>query len=74
MSRSFKRNLHDAIRRIDECGGRIPIIRKTRDRQVSHSHDCWMCERGTKPKRALWIKPRRRKEQRELQRIVKGEQ
>lgn len=70
MSRSRKRNFTAAVHRIDEEGGRVPIIRKEPDCRVSHSHDCYMCTQGTTPKRLLHIKPRRRREQRELQAYI----
>jgi hypothetical protein len=70
MSRSYKRNIYDAINRIYELGGRIPIIRRDGDRKVSHSGDCWMCVKGTCAKRVLIVKPRRRKERAQLARMV----
>lgn len=70
MSRSYKRDLADAMMCVD---GRIPVIRKNRDAYVSHSKACYMCGCGTAPKRLMHIKPRRRHDKREAQRIIDDE-
>lgn len=54
----------------EEYGGRVPIIRKDLDKNVSHAKTCYMCIKGTAPKRLLQVKPRRRKEKRQLQAAV----
>jgi hypothetical protein len=73
VSRSRKRNFPAAVSRIDEEGGRVPVIRKEPDCRVSHSHDCYMCEQGTTPKRLMHIKPRRRREQRDLRAAIEDD-
>lgn len=67
MSRSLKRSMMNALQRES---GRVPIIHKLPDGEVSHSKDCYMCHSGTKPKRMLFVKPRRAREKRELDKLV----
>ncbi|MBO1900910.1 hypothetical protein J4H92_02975 [Leucobacter weissii] len=72
MSRSTKRNFHQAFRSMwAQHGGRVPVIRKDRDKNVSHAKPCYMCIKGTAPKRLLQVKPRRRKEKRQLRKTVR---
>lgn len=70
MSRSFKRSILDAW---NHESGRVGIIRKHPDHEVCHSKDCYMCGNGKKPSRILHIKPRRAREKRELQAIIREE-
>lgn len=73
MSRSMKRNFYRAYRSAyEEHGGRVPIIRKDHDKDVSHAKPCYLCVRGTVPKRVLHVKPRRRKEKRQLRAEVRA--
>lgn len=62
MSRSYKQ---DTSKLIGE-DGHVHHLDDAPDSQVSHSRDCWLCASGTKPKRVLLGKPRRRAEDREL--------
>ena len=74
MSRSTKRNFYQAYRSVfEEHGGRVPVIRAGGDREVSHSKACYICQRGTLPKRILHIKPRRRREKEALRKIMRDE-
>lgn len=71
MSRSTKRNFYRAYRSAcAEHGGRVPIIRKDLDKNVSHAKPCYMCIKGTVPKRLFQVKPRRRREKRHLKTAV----
>lgn len=71
MSRSTNRNFYRAYRAAyEEHGGRVPSIRKDLDKNVSHAKPCYLCIKGTAPKRLLQVKPRRRKEKRQLQAAV----
>ena len=70
MSRSLKRSMMNAAMRES---GRVPVIRKIPDSEVSHSKDCYMCQNGTKPNRMLHIKPRRAREKRELRSLIAEE-
>lgn len=71
MSRSMRRNRVAAQYRVEKGGdGRVMIIRKDSDCNVSCSKPCYMCEKHSKPKLLLHIKPRRRLEQEELRRAV----
>lgn len=71
MSRTTKRNFYRAYRSVREGhGGRVPVVRTGGDREVSHSKACYLCQRGTLPKRILHIKPRRRREKETLHRIL----
>lgn len=63
MSHTFKRNFGKAY---DRESGRIPVIHKTPDYEVSHSKDCYLCCSGTRPKRLFQSKPDRRKNKQEL--------
>jgi len=40
------------------------------DKNVSHAKPCYLCVKGTAPKRLLQVKPRRRTEKRQLQAAV----
>lgn len=72
MSRSTKRNFYRAYRAAyEEHGGRVPIIRKDLDKNVSHAKPCYLCVKGTAPKRLLQVKPRRRREKGQLQAAVR---
>ena len=53
MAKTFKRNFHEAVERVSSGKGRIPVIRKTADKDVSHSRHCWSCMKGSKPKKII---------------------
>lgn len=70
MSRSLKRSMVAAY---DRESGRVPVIHKLPDSEVSHSKDCYMCISGRKPKRIFLSKPRRSREKLEARKIIAEE-
>jgi hypothetical protein len=77
MSRSLKRNMFvinkeqlDSELFLEKArGGRVPVIRKVRDREISHHGECWLCNKGTRPKR-IKIKATRRAAKKELRQTL----
>jgi len=54
MSRSLKRNSFAAFdAAVNGGGGRVPVIRNSPDKDVSHSKECFMCGKGKRPRRQV---------------------